>query len=100
MRAQCKESPNGSKSVNSVLRIVNVDRAVWVIQPPSDDLEGVTELPCPFVSRPSTLVEGALSEMEESVQTTPNPLKGKDASSKHRLKVRSLGRNHLWPLLR
>ena len=45
-----------------------------------DDLEGVIELPGPPESPPpSTQVEGAVSE--ESAQTTPTPLEGKEASA-------------------
>ena len=56
---------------NYVSSIVNGDRGVWVIQLLGDDLEGVTELPCRPVSPSSTQVRGKLSEIEESVQTTP-----------------------------
>ena len=40
-------TPMGLGVVDYVLSIVNADRVVWVIEPPSDDLEGMTELPCP-----------------------------------------------------
>ena len=67
--------------VDYVLSIVNADRAVRVIQPPSDDLEGVTKLPCPPSPPPppGTQVEGALSGIEESVVASPTPLEGKEA---------------------
>ena len=39
--------PMGPGFVDYVLSIVNVDRAVRVVQAPGDDVEGVTELPCP-----------------------------------------------------
>ena len=71
--------PMGAGFVDYVLNIVNVDRAVRVVQAPGDDVEGVTELPGPQ-SPPSTQVEGALSAMEESVQATPTPLEGKEAT--------------------
>ena len=48
---------------------------------PGDDVEGVTELLCPPVIPPSTQVEGALSAIKESVQATPTPLEGKEASA-------------------
>ena len=54
---------------------------VRVVQAPGDDVKGVTELPGPAEYPPSTQVEGALSAIEESVQTTPNPLEGKEASA-------------------
>ena len=44
-------------------------------------MEGVTELPGPPESPPSTQVEAALSAIEESVQATPTPLEGKEASA-------------------
>ena len=64
-----------------VLSIVNANRAVRVVQAPGDDVEGVTELSGPPESPPSTQVEGALSVKEESVQATPTPLEGKEASA-------------------
>ena len=66
----------GAGFVDYVLSIVNDDRAVRVVQAPGDDVEGVTEL-----SPPSTQVEGALSAKQESVQATPTPLEGKEASA-------------------
>ena len=63
------------------LSIVNADRAVRVVEAPGDDVEGVTELLGPPEPPPSTQVEGALSATEESVQATPTPLKGKEASA-------------------
>ena len=74
--------PIGAGFVDYVLSIVNADRAVWVVEAPGDDVEGVTELPSPPESPPSTQVEGALSAIEESVQATPTPLEGKEASAK------------------
>ena len=73
----------GAGFVDYVLSIVNVDRAVQVVQAPGDDVEGVTELSGPRESPPppSTQVEGALSAKEESVQATPTPLEGKVASA-------------------
>ena len=67
--------------VDYVLSIVNADRAVRVVQAPGDDVEGVTELSSPPESPPSTQVEGALSAKEDSVQATPTPLEGKEASA-------------------
>ena len=60
-------TPMGPCFVDHVLSIVHVDRTMLVIEPPRDDLEGVTKLPCPLESPPSTEVEGALSGIEESV---------------------------------
>ena len=71
----------GAGSVDHVLSIVNADCAVRVVQAPGDDVEGVTELSSPLESPPSTRVEGALSAIEESVQATPTPLEGKEASA-------------------
>ena len=45
-------TPMGPGFVDYVLSIVNADRVVRVIEPPSDDLEGVTELPCPLECPP------------------------------------------------
>ena len=59
--------PMGPGFVDYVLGIVDADRAVRVVEVPGDDVEGVTELPCPPESLPSTQVEGALSAIEESV---------------------------------
>ena len=75
--------PMGPGFVDYVLSIVNVDRAVRVVEAPAGDVEGVTELPCPRESPPppSTQVEGALSAIEESVQATLTPLEGKEASA-------------------
>ena len=73
--------PMGAGFVDYVLSIVNADRAVRVVQAPGDDVEGVTELPCPLEFPASTQVEGALSAMEESVQAIPTPLEGKEAST-------------------
>ena len=64
-----------------VLGIVCADCAVRVVGAPGDDVGGVTELPCPPESPPSTQVDGALSAIEESVQATPTPLEGKKASA-------------------
>ena len=44
--------PMGPGFVGYVLGIVNADRAVRVVQVPGDDVEGVTELPCPPKSPP------------------------------------------------
>ena len=73
--------PMGAGFVDYVLSIVNADRALRVVQAPGDDVEGVTELSGPPESPPSTQVEGALSAKEESVQATPTPLQGKEASA-------------------
>ena len=75
--------PMGPGLVDYVLGIFHVDRAVRVVEAPGDDVEGVTELPCPLESPPppSTQVEGALWWIGESVQATPTPLKGKEAST-------------------
>ena len=73
--------PMGAGFVDYVLSIVNGDRAMRVVQAPGDDVEGVTKLPGPPKSTPSTQVEGALSAKEESVQATPTPLEGKEASA-------------------
>ena len=71
--------PMGAGFVDYVLSFVNADRDVRVVEAPGDDVEGVTELPGPPESPPSTQVEGALSAKEDSVQ--PTPLKGKEASA-------------------
>ena len=73
--------PMGAGFVDYVLSIVNADRAVWVVQVRGDDVEGVTELSSPPESPPNTQVEGALSAKEESVEATPTPLEGKEAST-------------------
>ena len=73
--------PMGAGFVDYVLSIVDADHAVQVVQAPGDDVEGVTELPGPPEFPPSTQVEGALSAIEESVQATPTPLEGKEASA-------------------
>ena len=57
----------GPGFVDYVLGIVNDDRVVRVVEAPGDDVEGVTELPCPPQSAPSSQVEGNPSVMEESV---------------------------------
>ena len=44
--------PMGPGFVDYVPSIVNVDRAVRVVEAPGDDVEGVTELPCPLESPP------------------------------------------------
>ena len=72
----------GPSFVDYVLGIVNADPAVRVVEAPGDDVEGVIKLPCPLESPPNTQVEGALSAIEESVQATPTPLEGKEASAK------------------
>ena len=81
-----------------VLSIVNADRAVRVVKAPGDDVEGVTELLGPPESPHSTQVEGAPSAIEESVQATPTPLEGKEASAEHNVEARRVGRNLPWPL--
>ena len=53
--------PMGPGFVDYVLSIVNADRAVRVVEAPGDDVEGMTELPCPPESPPSTQVEGECS---------------------------------------
>ena len=68
--------PMGAGFVDYVLSIVIADHAVRVVEAPGDDLEGMTELPCPPESPPSTQVEGALSATEESFEATPTPLEG------------------------
>ena len=72
--------PMGPGFVDYVLSIVNADRIVWGVEAPGDDVEGVTELPCP-PEPPSTQVEGALWAIEESLQATSTPLQGKEASA-------------------
>ena len=42
----------GPGFVDYVLCIVNADRAMRVVEAPGDDVEGVTELPCPPESLP------------------------------------------------
>ena len=76
----------GAGFVDYVLSIVNADRDVRVVQAPGDDVEGVTELRGPPESPLSTQVEGALSAIEESVQTTPTPLEGMEASAEQSVK--------------
>ena len=44
--------PMGAGFVDYVLSIVNADRAAGVIEARGDDVEGVTELPCPHESPP------------------------------------------------
>ena len=73
-------TPMGPSFVDYVLRVVNADHAMRVIEPPRDDLEGVIELPCPLESPPSTQVDGALSGIKESVHATPTPLKDAEQS--------------------
>ena len=73
--------PMGAGFVAYVLSIVNADRAVRAVEAHGDDVEGVTELPGPLESPPSTQVEGALWAIEESVEATPTPLEGKEASA-------------------
>ena len=87
---RCSPHPMGPSFVNYVLSIVNADRTVRVIGPRGDDLEQVPELLCPpeHPPPPSTQVEGAHSGIEDSVQATPTPLKGKDASSEQAWKAR------------
>ena len=66
--------PMGPNFVDYVLSIANVDCTVRVVQASGDDVEGVTELPCPPESPPpppSTQVEVA----------TPTPLQGNEASA-------------------
>ena len=72
----------------------------WVVEAPGDDLEGVTELPCPPEPPrpPSTQVEGALSAIKESVQASPTQLEGKEASAKQSVEHPRLRRNLPWPL--
>ena len=67
-------TPMGPGFVDYSLSIVNVDCFVRVIELLGDDLEGVTEVPCPPESPPSTQVEDAISAIEASVQATPTPL--------------------------
>ena len=45
--------PMGAGFVDYVLSTVNADRAVRVVEAPGDDVEGVTELPCPLESPPA-----------------------------------------------
>ena len=73
-------TPMPPSYVSYMLCDVNANCAVQVIQPPGDDLEGVTQLPCPPVPPPpGTQVQGTLSYTHESVKATPTPLKCKDA---------------------
>ena len=58
--------PTSPGLVDYVLGIANADRAVQVGEAPCDDVEGVTELPCPPESPPTIQVEDALSAIEES----------------------------------
>ena len=79
---RCAPRPNASRFVDYVLGIVNANCAVRVVEAPGDHVEGVTELPCPPESPlPNTQVEGALLAIEESVEATPTPLEGKEASA-------------------
>ena len=73
--------PTCSRFVDYVLSIANADCALRVVQAHGDDVEGVNELSGPPESPPTTQVEGALSATEESVQATPTPLEGKEASA-------------------
>ena len=86
--------------VDYVLSIVNADHAAWDVEAPRDDVEGVTELPCPPEPPPppSTQVEGALSAIEESVQATPPHSKARRPPPSRVWKAWRLGRNLPWPL--
>ena len=86
--------PMGPGFVDYVLGIVNAGCALRVVEAPGDDVEGVTKLPCPPESPPSTQVESALSAIEDSVQATPTPLEGKEASAEQSVEspeARTLG---------
>ena len=83
--------PMGAGFVDYVLSIVNADRAMQVVQAPGDDVDGVTELCGPPESPPSSQAEGALSAKEESVQATPTPLEGKEASAEQNMESPEAG---------
>ena len=68
-----------------LLSIVSADRAMWVVEAPGDDVEGVTELLGPRESPPSTQVEGAHLAIKESVQEPSGTLR-------HSPRMRTLGR--------
>ena len=79
--------PMGPGFVDCVLSIVSADRA----EAPGDDVEGVTELPCPPESPPSTQVEGALLAIKDSVQAIPHPLEGKEGSAEQSMESPEAG---------
>ena len=74
--------PLTQRGLGFVERIV--DHTVRIIAPPGVDWKGSTQLPCSPEPPPppSTLVEGALSGIQESVTTAPTPLEGKEACVK------------------
>ena len=90
--------PMGAGFGYYVLSIIDADCAVRVVQAPGDDVEGVTELPDPPESPPSTQVEGALSAKEESVQATPPHSKARRPPPSRAWKAQRPGRNLPWPL--
>ena len=93
--------PMGAGCVDYVLNIVNVNRAVRVVQAPGDDVEGVTELPGPPKSplpAPKLKVHFRLSR--RVFRPPPSHSKARRPPPNRAWKARRPGRSLPWPLPR
>ena len=94
-------TPMGPSFVDHVLSIVNADHVVRVIEPPGDDLEGVTELPCPPKPPPppASKLKVHLRESRRVSKPPPTHSKARMRPPSKAWKARRPGRNLPWPLL-
>ena len=92
--------PMGTGFVDYALNIINVDRAVRVVQAPGDDVEGVTELPGPPESPPPPAPKLKVHfRLSRRVFRPPPPhWKARRPPPSRAWKARRPGRNLPWPL--
>ena len=92
--------PMGAGFVDYVLGIVNVDRAVRVVEAPDDDVEGVTELPGPPEPPPPPAPKLKVHfRLSRRVFRPPPPhSKARRPPPSRAWKARRPGRNFPWPL--
>ena len=92
--------PMGPGFVDYVLGIVNTDRAVRVVEAPGDDVEAVTELPCPQESPPpqAPKLKVLFRQSRRVFGPTPPHSKARRPLPSRAWKARRPGRNLLWPL--
>ena len=90
----------GAGFVDYVLSIVNADRVVWVIEAPSDDVEGVPELLGPLESPPPLAPKLKVHfRLSRRVLRPPPPhSKARRPPPSRAWKARRPGRNLPWPL--
>ena len=87
----------GPGFVDHVLSIVHVDRAVRVVEASGDDVEGVTELPCPLESPPAPKLKVHFWLSRRVSRPPPPHSKARRPPPSRAWKAQRPGRNLPWP---